>query len=39
MNFEHMPELDWALGYPIALCLMAPRSLADVWLFKRSGWL
>ena len=20
MNFDHMPELHWALGYPFALC-------------------
>src|SRR5258705_6632876 len=22
MNFKHMPELDWQLGYPLALCIM-----------------
>ncbi len=25
MNFEHMPELGWTLGYPLALFLMAAR--------------
>ena len=23
MNFEHMPELDWPVGYPLALLVMA----------------
>lgn len=23
MSFEHMPELDWRLGYPLALSMMA----------------
>ncbi len=39
MNFVHMPELDWKLGYPLALLLMALASLT-VWIIsKRSGWL
>ena len=39
MNFRHMPELDWTLGYPITIALMA---LIDGWLwtrFKKAGWL
>ena len=39
MNFDHMPELHWALGYPMALALMAFASLALWIFFKRSGWL
>ncbi len=39
MNFVHMPELHWTLGYPFALLLMAGTSLALLWFFKRSGWL
>ena len=39
MNFDHMPELHWLLGYPFALALMALSSLALIWFFKRSGWL
>ena len=27
MNFDHMPELHWTLGYPMALALMALSSL------------
>ena len=22
MNFEHMPELDWSFGYPLAIAVM-----------------
>jgi magnesium transporter len=39
MNFRHMPELDWTLGYPVTIALMAGL---DGWLwtrFKKSGWL
>jgi magnesium transporter len=39
MNFRHMPELDWALGYPFTVALMAGL---DAWLwtrFKKAGWL
>jgi magnesium transporter len=39
MNFVHMPELDWRLGYPFALSLMAASSLALYYVFKRKGWL
>ena len=39
MNFQHMPELSWLLGYPFALALMVLTSGA-LWVwFKRSGWL
>jgi magnesium transporter len=39
MNFDHMPELHWRLGYPMVLgltfvvCLMLHRG------FRRNGWL
>ena len=39
MNFEHMPELGWALGYPFALALMAVCCLGLYSLFRRRGWL
>jgi magnesium transporter len=39
MNFEHMPELRWAFGYPLALGVMALVCLALYWRFKRAGWL
>jgi magnesium transporter len=39
MNFRHMPELGWRLGYPGALALMAGICLLLFRGFKRSGWL
>ncbi len=39
MNFKLMPELDWTLGYPFALGLMALFAGALYWAFKRKGWL
>jgi magnesium transporter len=39
MNFKHMPELEWELGYPIVIAAMV---IIDVYLFTRfrkSGWL
>jgi magnesium transporter len=39
MNFHHMPELDWAAGYPFALVLMGLSVLLPFWLFQRKGWL
>jgi magnesium transporter len=39
MNFEHMPELGWLLGYPMALGLMVLVSLSLYVLFKRRGWI
>ena len=39
MNFTYMPELDWRLGYPFALSLMATVALIEFRLFKRIGWL
>ncbi|MQA16551.1 MAG: transporter [Pseudonocardiaceae bacterium] len=39
MNFTYMPELDWRLGYPVALVLMLLVSLTLYLVFKRRGWL
>jgi magnesium transporter len=39
MNFQHMPELNWLLGYPLALALMLLVSCALYLIFKRHGWL
>jgi magnesium transporter len=39
MNFEHMPEIEWAAGYPLALAAMF---LIDVYLFyrfRKAQWL
>jgi magnesium transporter len=39
MNFEHMPELKSALGYPLSLLLMAASAALPLWYFRRKGWL
>ncbi|HEX5796386.1 MAG TPA: magnesium transporter CorA family protein [Geminicoccaceae bacterium] len=39
MNFEHMPELGWPLGYPLALALMVASAILPYWYFKRRRWL
>ena len=39
MNFEHMPELAWTLGYPFALGLMVLGSLTLFLVFRKRGWL
>jgi magnesium transporter len=39
MNFERMPELHWALGYPFALLLMVASAVAPYYWFKHRGWL
>jgi magnesium transporter len=39
MNFTHMPELDWPLGYPFALVLMVLCAGGLYLAFKRKGWL
>jgi magnesium transporter len=38
MNFEHMPELNWRVGYPLALAAMAAIGLSLGAVFKRKGW-
>ncbi len=39
MNFAVMPELNWSLGYPLALSLMAISSMVTIWIFKKNKWL
>jgi magnesium transporter len=39
MNFEHMPELDSELGYPLVLCVMAVICVGLYIRLRRSGWL
>ncbi len=39
MNFDHMPELRWEFGYPMAVALMAGIVGFLFWRFKRAGWL
>ena len=39
MNFEHMPELKWPLGYPLVIGLMLVICTVLYRYFKRVGWL
>ncbi|MDX6726765.1 MAG: magnesium transporter, partial [Baekduia sp.] len=39
MNFDNMPELHWALGYPLAIALMFMVSLTLYMVFKRRRWI
>jgi magnesium transporter len=39
MNFDHMPELHWAVGYPFALTLMLLTSVTLYLLFRHRDWL
>lgn len=39
MNFRHMPELDWRLGYPLALSMMLGAAVVLVGFFRHRRWL
>ncbi|MFI1796630.1 magnesium and cobalt transport protein CorA [Streptomyces sp. NPDC020379] len=39
MNFDSMPELHWAAGYPFAILLMAVVCVSLYVVFKRRDWL
>ena len=39
MNFEHMPELGWQLGYPMTVVVMTGLCLTLHRAFRRAGWL
>jgi len=39
MNFKVMPELDWLVGYPLAILMMVGSAIAPFWYFRRRGWL
>ena len=39
MNFEHMPELKWELGYPAVVGVMGAIGLGLIGVFWRLGWL
>ena len=39
MNFDFMPELKWALGYPLAVAIMMASAILPFAYFKRRGWL
>jgi magnesium transporter len=39
MNFEHMPELKWRWGYPLALAAIAGVCGLMYRRFRKAGWL
>ena len=39
MNFDHIPELHWRYGYPVALAAMGVCVAALVGFFRRIEWL
>jgi magnesium transporter len=39
MNFEHMPELHWSYGYPLALAAMVGMGVVLYLVFKHKRWL
>lgn len=39
MNFEHMPELRWAWGYPVVLAIILTICTALFITFRRNDWL
>ncbi|MDR7118739.1 magnesium/cobalt transporter CorA [Caulobacter sp. BE254] len=39
MNFEHMPELRWAWGYPAVMVGIVGVIGWLYWRFKKNGWL
>ena len=39
MNFRHMPELKWVIGYPVAIVLMLVSAIIPFIYFRRKGWL
>ncbi|MDQ8027788.1 MAG: magnesium transporter CorA family protein [Brevundimonas sp.] len=39
MNFDHMPELHWMAGYPLAVVAMVISAILPLLWFKKKGWL
>ena len=39
MNFDHMPELHWLFGYPLAIVAMLLLAFILYTVFKRNKWL
>lgn len=39
MNFDQMPELHWAYGYPLAILMMVALGVVLYVVFKRSRWM
>ena len=39
MNFEHMPELGWLYGYPMAIGLIIAAAVLPIWVLKMRRWI
>ena len=39
MNFQHMPELGWVWGYPVALLVMVVVDIYLVYRFRQAKWM
>ena len=39
MNFKHMPELDWQIGYPLAIFIMFAIDALLFLRFRRVKWI
>jgi magnesium transporter len=39
MNFERMPELKWAWGYPAVWVVIVVSAGSMLYFFKRRGWM
>ncbi|TWF57298.1 magnesium transporter CorA family protein [Neorhizobium alkalisoli] len=39
MNFQFMPELNWHLGYPLAILCMMLSAIIPFFFFRWKGWL
>ena len=39
MNFKHMPELGWQLGYPFAVALIVASGVLPILYFKWRRWI
>ncbi len=39
MNFDNMPELHWALGYPMAMLIMVVVVAALFYWFRKNKWI
>ena len=38
MNFKHMPELEWGLGYELAMIITVVATAITWWWFKKKKW-
>jgi magnesium transporter len=39
MNFEHMPELRWGIGYPLSIAVMVTIDVFLFFRFRKAGWI